>query len=63
LTVDGKLPCAYCLRDCLLRFEFEHFIPLKKGGANTVGNLRLVCPSCNRRKSARLPLTLFGETR
>lgn len=31
--------------------EFDHVIPFSKGGATTVQNLRLLCRTCNRKKS------------
>lgn len=31
--------------------EFDHVIPLSRGGATTVDNLRLLCRTCNRKKS------------
>lgn len=30
--------------------ECEHIIPLSEGGRNTVGNVKLLCQECNRRK-------------
>lgn len=34
--------------------EFDHKIPVSKGGESTVANLQLLCRSCNRKKRARL---------
>ena len=36
------------------RLEFDHIIPVSRGGANTVRNLELRCEPCNRRKGARV---------
>lgn len=34
--------------------EFDHIIPVSKGGANTVKNIQLLCMSCNRNKSNKI---------
>ncbi|MEP6912361.1 MAG: HNH endonuclease signature motif containing protein [bacterium] len=34
--------------------EFDHDIPFSKGGANTVGNIRLLCRRCNLAKGNRI---------
>jgi len=51
--------CQYCHKyvpdD---EIEFDHIIPFSKGGPTTVGNLRLLCRACNRRKSNSLSALL-----
>ncbi|NHZ86506.1 MAG: hypothetical protein GWP19_11610 [Planctomycetia bacterium] len=34
--------------------EYDHVIPVSKGGANTVRNIQLLCESCNRSKQAKI---------
>jgi hypothetical protein len=36
------------------RLEYDHIIPISKGGSNTVRNLELRCESCNRKKGASI---------
>jgi hypothetical protein len=35
-------------------FEFDHLIPISKGGPSDVHNLRMVCRHCNRKKSNKI---------
>jgi len=47
---SGK--CAKCgSRENL---EYDHIIPISKGGSNTVRNIELLCEGCNREKSATI---------
>lgn len=36
------------------KLEFDHIIPISKGGANTYRNLQLLCENCNRTKSNKI---------
>jgi len=44
---EGK--CVQC--DSNERLEYDHIIPVSKGGSNTVRNIQLLCETCNRQKS------------
>jgi hypothetical protein len=36
------------------RLEFDHIVPISKGGANTARNIELRCEPCNRKKAATI---------
>ncbi len=44
--------CVLCRGD--EKLEFDHIIPISKGGANTYRNLQLLCENCNRKKSNKI---------
>ncbi len=47
---DGK--CSKCeSRD---KLEYDHIVPVSKGGSNTARNIELLCEACNREKSGNI---------
>ena len=44
---SGK--CARC--DSREKLEYDHIVPISKGGSNTARNIELLCEKCNRSKS------------
>lgn len=51
LTREGRV-CIYC-GDTAGPFDFDHILPVVKGGSNGPSNLTLACASCNRSKGAK----------
>jgi hypothetical protein len=51
---DGQV-CAICRRNVPDdKVEFDHIIPVSRGGPTTSENLRVLCRDCNRKKSDML---------
>jgi hypothetical protein len=44
--------CVLCRNN--ERLEYDHIIPLAKGGSNTERNIQLLCEGCNRKKRASI---------
>ena len=44
--------CAKCGR--IIDLEFDHIIPFSKGGANSIGNLQILCSRCNKMKANKI---------
>ena len=52
-AVYGKMEghCAYCGSEISLQtMQVDHIVPLRKGGADTMDNMRPACRSCNHYK-------------
>lgn len=48
---DGS-KCVEC--GSIRNLEFDHIIPVSKGGSNTARNIRILCENCNRSKSDKI---------
>lgn len=44
--------CARC--GSRVRLEFDHIVPISRGGSNTARNIELLCQDCNRSKGSRI---------
>lgn len=56
LMIEQGGVCTACRCDLSESgYHIDHMMPLSKGGANDKSNLQLLCPTCNRRKGAKLP--------
>ena len=51
--------CAYCGTTGSL--QWEHIIPKSRGGPDTIDNMVLSCPKCNREKAARNPIEWYDS--
>lgn len=56
LFVMQRYKCANCRASVKEAFHIDHKVPLARGGSNDRHNLEVLCPKCNRRKSARDPI-------
>lgn len=50
ISPKGRLICEYCGVDCTFDHQFDHRLPLSRGGLHHPDNLCIACPTCNQRK-------------
>lgn len=59
LLVHGGPKCAYC--ESTESLQWEHIIPQRRSGPNTIDNMVLSCAACNREKAARNPIEWYDS--
>ena len=55
LILESNGLCGICRQPIDHKAEWDHIIPLARGGSHTQDNLQLAHPSCNRKKNRKLP--------
>jgi 5-methylcytosine-specific restriction endonuclease McrA len=48
--------CAECRKSLKSGYHADHIMPLKRGGSNDIGNIQLLCETCNLSKGYRDPI-------
>lgn len=61
LLVKSNNECAYC--GSTTDLQWEHIVPLCRGGPDTIDNQVLACRRCNQEKGARDPFEWYGRDR
>jgi 5-methylcytosine-specific restriction endonuclease McrA len=55
-----KFKCAACRTDLKKSGQhIDHIRPIAMGGTSARSNIQLLCPTCNRRKGAKDPITFM----
>jgi len=50
-----KFKCKGCKTDIKASYHIDHIMPLARGGENNIGNIQLLCRTCNLSKGAKHP--------
>ena len=48
--------CAECRKNLKAGYHADHIMPLARGGSNDIGNIQLLCETCNLSKGYRDPI-------
>ena len=55
MIILQKHKCPYCLCSIKEEHHVDHIIPVSKGGSNNPENIQILCPTCNMKKSNKMP--------
>jgi 5-methylcytosine-specific restriction endonuclease McrA len=61
ILASQKRRCVYCMT-VLTKYHVDHIEPISKGGSDDKYNLQILCPRCNRQKSAKPPIQFAQES-
>ncbi len=61
LLFEAKGECQWCGKLMRSTPEYDHILPLSRGGKNVIENLTVSCSSCNRRKAGKHPVRWAHE--
>lgn len=61
LMVLQRGRCASCGISIKSKYHIDHRVPVSKGGSNDIKNIELLCPTCNLRKSDKMPEVFANE--
>lgn len=62
IYLQANKKCYYCGIDLLFsNAEFDHYIPISKGGKHEFSNIKCSCIKCNRAKAASLPQEVSNQ--
>ncbi len=61
LYKDQRGLCYWCQQELLGIYEIDHVIPLAHGGHDVTSNICLACLDCNKLKSDKSSLDVFGR--
>lgn len=53
--------CAYCCVDLDEKYNWDHVVPIARGGSDALENLVPACSDCNLNKNAKDPLTWYKK--
>jgi 5-methylcytosine-specific restriction endonuclease McrA len=60
LYFQQKHKCVVC-RVHIDMYHVDHIMPLSLGGSNAIGNIQLLCPTCNLQKHTKHPVDFMQE--
>jgi 5-methylcytosine-specific restriction endonuclease McrA len=63
LLVRQRHKCPFCSANLRRGFHADHIMPLALGGSNDIGNIQLLCPTCNDSKGFSHPIAWAQKKR